>query len=45
VLYYIIRPHVDGDGVAARLERQAQIAVANNNVIYGTIASTHTGRR
>jgi hypothetical protein len=44
VLYYVIRPRVRNSGVEANLMEQGQIALASNNVIYGTIASTHTRR-
>jgi hypothetical protein len=44
VLYYVINPHVGDRGLQTALIRQGHIAQANNNVLYGSIASTHTGR-
>lgn len=45
VLFYIISPRIGNEGaVSTFLVRQGHIAVANNNVIYGTVAATHTGR-
>jgi hypothetical protein len=44
VLYYIISPQTEGNRFSAELDRQGHVSVANNNVIYGAIAATHTGR-
>jgi hypothetical protein len=44
ILFYILIPHLENGGVRADVVRQGHIAVANNNVIYGTVAATRTGR-
>jgi hypothetical protein len=44
VLYYIIKPELDGGALRAELTRQGHLSVPNNNVIYGAVAATHSGK-
>lgn len=44
VAYYVMRPTVANQGIGARVELEGQFGLANNHVIYPTVAATNAGK-
>ena len=44
IAYYILRPEMSATGLEVQVEQEGQFGLANNNVIFPTVAATSTGR-